>query len=899
MSQQTSDTPKVAAQLDTPVEARVKRLSRYYALLSAIDREIIHPSSRDELFARVCRIAVDVGAFKMAWIGQVSADGRSFIPEVDAEGADYLASISITLEGDVTALGPTGRAVRTGRIDICNDNQTDPRMSPWRDKQLAAGYRASVSIPLLEDGRVVAALTLYAGQPEFFDAEEKRLLEAIGDDISHALDVIAQREALNERNIALEKLAAENALAAVVFRSSGEGIVITDAARNILAVNPCFSGVTGYSAAEVRGRNPRLLQSGAHDTIFYQSMWASIEATGSWKGEITNRNKEGLLYPEWLSISAVHDANGAITHYVGIFSDLPARKEMQQRLQHLTHYDALTDLPNRSLFVDRLEQALLTAQRFKRSLALLWIDLVRFHALNDAHGHNAGDAVLRETAHRLGQLGRKGDTLARLSADEFGLVLANLSQESDIIDLARKVIDTLAIPVSFQGKEISVAANIGISIFPKDAGSAEALLKAADTALERAKQAGRDNFRFFAAGMDVDAERRLRLEADLHHALDHGELSLHYQPQIDMTTGHLCGVEALLRWSHPAMGPISPVEFIPLAEEIGLIHAIGAWVLKEACRQNKAWQDAGHTPLPVAVNLSVKQFHQPGLVDLIAEALRDSGLAPALLELELTESAFIGDVHEAAEIVKNIRALGVQLALDDFGTGYSSLSYLSGFPFDKIKIDQSFVHDITTNPVNAAIATATIAMARSLDLVVLAEGVETDAQMRFLRSRQCEAMQGHLFSKALPAAELTELLGSGRTLEVDAGGTPRETLLLVDDEPNILSALKRLLHRDGYAILTAESPAAAFDLLAVHNVQVIVSDQRMPEMNGTEFLEKVKKLYPETIRIVLSGYTDLETVTDAINRGAIYRFLTKPWDDEMLRNQIREAFRVAHGLARL
>ena len=322
-------------------------------------------------------------------------------------------------------------------------------------------------------------------------------------------------------------------------------------------------------------------------------------------------------------------------------------------------------------------------------------------------------------------------------------------------------------------------------------------------------------------------------------------------------------------------------------------------MLKEACRQNKAWQDAGHTPLPIAVNLSVRQFHQPGLLDQITDALRDSGMAPSLLELELTESAFIGDVREAAEIVKGIRALGVQLALDDFGTSYSSLAYLSGFPFDKIKIDQSFVRDITTNPVNAAIATATIAMARSLDLVVLAEGVETDAQMRFLRSHQCEAMQGYLFSKALPAAELAELLGSGRTLEVGAGETARETLLLVDDEPSILSALNRLLRRDGYTILTSESPAAAFDLLAQHEVQVIVSDQRMPEMSGTEFLERVKKLYPETIRIVLSGYTDLETVTDAINRGAIYRFLTKPWDDELLRKQIREAFRVARGLARL
>lgn len=690
---------------------------------------------------------------------------------------------------------------------------------------------------------------------------------------------------------------AQIALAAKVFEASGEGILICDAERNILAVNPYFCAATGYSPAEVIGRNPRLLKSDRQDESYYQRMWANIQTIGNWRGEIVNRAKDGQLINEWLSISTVRDAAGTPTHYIGIFSDLPERREMDERLRHLVQHDPLTDLPSRDLFLDRIEQAIPNARRFGRGFALLWVDLARFRVLNDRYGHRVGDTVLREVGARLAGLTRDGDTAARLSADEFGLLMTNLHAENDVITLARRVIETIAMPMMLDGDAIVLGCDIGISLFPKDGETSAALLKAADLALERAKAGGRDSFRFFSASMDSHAERQLRLETDLCIAMQQGQIHLHYQPQIDLASGHINGIEALLRWEHPVMGPISPVEFIPLAEETGQIQALGNWVLKEACAQCRRWQDGGLPPLPIAVNLSVKQFHQPDLVDIIATTLAESGLAPRLLELELTESAFIGDVVEAASIIQRIKALGVQLALDDFGTGYSSLAYLSGFPFDKIKIDQSFVHDITENPVNAAIATATIAMARSLNLVVLAEGVETDAQMQFLRTRRCEAIQGHLFSKALPADEVTRLLLAHQGLKVDAGETVADTLLIVDDEIGVLNAIHRLLRRDGYRILTAESPAAAFELLAQQPVQVIISDQRMPDMSGTEFFARVKQMYPKTVRIVLSGYTDLQSVTEAINRGAIYRFLTKPWDDEALRTQVREAFRVAHGLA--
>ena len=723
------------------------------------------------------------------------------------------------------------------------------------------------------DGKVVELKDIARG----FDhmAGQLQLLEA-----RHQADSAAQR------------------LAAMVFDASAEGIMITDAARRILRVNPRFCEITGYSAEEVIGQSPRVLHSGVQSAEFYVAMWESLGRDGRWQGEIVNQRKDGAHYIEWLSISLVRDEAGGVQYYIGQFSDLTQKKALDDRVTRLLNYDALTGLPNRTLFVDRLQQAMLAAERTGGGVAVFWIDLVRFRVLNDTFGHATGDVVLAEAGRRLAHIARAGDSAARLSADEFGLVMAGFEHETDIGMLAQRVIDAIRAPMQIDGAPMVIDVNIGISVFPKDGVRSEDLLKGADVALARAKGAGRGTFRFFAPGMDLIAERRLRLEAELRGALDGGQLALHYQPQIDLATGRVCGTEALMRWTHPVLGPISPVEFIPLAEEVGLIQPIGAWALVEACRQNKLWIDSGLPALPVAVNLSARQFHQADLVELIARTLSETGLPPALLELELTETAFIGDVSDAAQIIHRIKALGVLLALDDFGTGYSSLSYLSGFPFDKIKIDQSFVRDVTTNPVNAAIATATIAMARSLNLVVLAEGVETDAQMNFLRTRRCEAMQGHLFSKALPVAELTALLTAGHGLKVGAGDTATQrTLLLVDDEPNILSSLKRLLRRDGYEVLTAESPEIAFDLLAKHEVQVIVSDQRMPSMSGTEFLARAKKLYPNTVRLILSGYTDLDSVTDAINRGAIYRFLTKPWDDDKLRADVREAFRVAQGFA--
>ncbi len=584
---------------------------------------------------------------------------------------------------------------------------------------------------------------------------------------------------------------------------------------------------------------------------------------------------------------------------IGTLSDISERKESADRIHFLSNYDPLTHLPNRRLFSDRLQQKALSAERFDRRMGLIVFNINRFRMINDAVGAEAGDRILIEIAQRLSSLASGGDTVGRLSGNEFGFILDNLEHERELIALVQKILALMALPIESEEQNITVSCSMGISIAPRDGHTVSELLRAADTALGQARQSGHNSFCFYSPQMNADAARRLGLEAALGKALEQHEFSVHYQPQISLDSGRLIGMEALLRWHNPVFGSVSPAEFIPVAEEAGLIVPIGEWVLRTACRQTKQWRDLGFGQLHCAVNLSARQFRQPNLLQVIEETLKETGLPSEALELEITETAFIDDVEEAIRVCRAIKRLGVKLSLDDFGTGYSSLAYVSRFPFDKIKIDQSFVHDIVENPVNAAIATAAIVMARSLNLTILAEGVETQAQASFLRGRRCDAVQGYLFSRPLSTTDFTQLLAEKKHFPVDnpSPNTAQPTLLLVDDEPNILSALRRLFHREGYRILEATTPAEAFEHLARNTVQVILCDQRLGPMTGSEVLARVKQLYPNTVRMMLTGYIEVDAITEAINRGAVFRVLSKPWEDDELREQVRSAFRIAFELS--
>ncbi len=548
-------------------------------------------------------------------------------------------------------------------------------------------------------------------------------------------------------------------LAAAVFDSSTEGIIITARDGRILQVNPAFTAITGYRPEEVIGRNPRMFSSGRHDTDFYRTLWNTVLSSGQWQGEIWNRRKNGEIYPEWLSISSIRSPSGEIVYFVATFSDITERKRAEDNILHQAYHDALTNLPNRVLFKDRLEQSLAFARRLKhRKVAVLFIDLDRFKLVNDSLGHAVGDQLLQRVAQRLSEVGRQSDTLARLGGDEFTFLLPDVDHVEEATVVADKVLAALKQPFVIGGRDIFVSASIGISMYPDDGADVETLMKHADTAMYRVKKQGRNGFHIYTSALDQHSQRRLELESQLHTALERQQLVLHYQPQFDLVEGRIRGVEALIRWQHPELGMISPAEFIPLAEESGLIVPIGAWVLETACRQAHAWKEAGFPDLVMSVNLSVRQFFGEDIVRQVMQAIDDYRLAAHVLELEITESVAMEDVPYTIRTLESLAASGLRLAIDDFGTGYSSLSQLRKMPVGILKIDRSFVQDITTNPDDAAIVNAVITMAHRLGLKVIAEGVESQAQLAHLREQQCDFAQGFLFSRPLPVAELEALL---------------------------------------------------------------------------------------------------------------------------------------------
>jgi diguanylate cyclase (GGDEF)-like protein/PAS domain S-box-containing protein len=542
--------------------------------------------------------------------------------------------------------------------------------------------------------------------------------------------------------------------AAAVFDCTREGVLVTDAQGLIVHVNRAFIEITGYQCEDVLGHRPSLFKSGRHSASFYQAMFQTLERDGEWSGEIWNRRKSGEIYPQWQTIRVIRDDQGQISHYVAVFSDISAIKHSEHELAHLAHHDPLTDLPNRLLFTDRAEQALASAQAHKRGCALLLLDLDHFKIINDSLGHNVGDQLLKTVGERLQGLFGSGVTLARLGGDEFAVLAESCPQLVQAAALAQRILDAMKEPFIFDGHQLFISASIGISLFPSDALSAEQLLRNADSALFKAKSAGREGYALYTEELTAHAQHRVEMAGELRRALEQQELRVYYQPVHELQNSRLIGVEALVRWQHPERGLVPPGDFIPIAERTGLIADIDAWVMDQACRQMCQWLADGAPLTFLAVNVSSRLFARRELYDQVAKVLHDTGLDPAFLELEVTESAVMEDPEVALEQMHRLRELGLRLAIDDFGTGYSSLLRLKRLPVQKLKIDQGFVAGLPWDEDDAAIVRVVIALAQSMGMQVHAEGIEQVDQARFLLEQQCDLGQGYWFGRPMPASEL-------------------------------------------------------------------------------------------------------------------------------------------------
>ncbi len=711
-------------------------------------------------------------------------------------------------------------------------------------------------------------------------------------DMARLLPVVQRELVEADERRQRRRIEAETRKLSNAVEQASNAIFITDRDGAIEYVNPAFEETTGYKREEVIGKNARLLKSDKHDAEYFHTLWDTILHGDTFQDVMVNRKKSGALYYEEKTISPLKDDSGNLTHFISTGTDITDKLQTQERLQFLAYYDLLTNLPNRAQLMNHLEYALLRSQRTQDGVALILINLDRFKIINDTLGREVGDDILLIQSERLKTLIKERDTLARLTGDEFAILLDDVKSPEQIPGFVEQVLAAVTQPINIGTHEFYMGASIGISLYPEDGDDSLLLLRSADSALHRAKEQGGGNYQFYSPDMSSRAFERLNMEAGLRRALENKEFLLYYQPLVDVRSGEITAMETLLRWQHPELGMVGPDRFIPLLEETGLILPVGEWILETACRQAAQWQKLFAHPIRIAVNLSGRQFHDPNLSTTVFRILRDCDLQPAMLELEITESTIMQNAQQTTDTLHALTDIGVRFSIDDFGTGYSSLAYLKRFAVDCLKIDRSFVQDIIHDPDSFSIAKSIIALAHSLNLEVVAEGIENDSQLRMLVLLNCDMLQGYYFSKPVPDSELPRLIREHRRLEFSDMQLQKgnRTLLIVDDDQNILSALKRVLRREDIDLLTASSGEEGLELLAKREVGVILSDQRMRGMSGTDFLGRVMALHPQTIRIILSGFTDQGTIMEAVNTGHVYKFISKPWEEDFLRASLREAF---------
>jgi len=746
----------------------------------------------------------------------------------------------------------------------------------------------SLRIPLSTGTRSRGMMCLTVGDGPLAD-DDRQVLETVGSQIAVAVErahLYGNMERLvDERTAALES---ERALLAAVVNLSGALVCVVDGDGNIRLFNPACEQTSGWRAEEVLGRPFRdLFRRADNEPVEFKASPAGavpVQESGEWIA------RDGTVRAVIWSSTMLRRADGSVQYVVTAGMDVTELRRAEESLRYLSNFDRETGLPNDVLLRDRVRQMQARVIDGKPLLGYMLLRLTRLQVIRASLGLEAEQALLRQAASRLGELQDADLTIARTGERTFTLA-ALRANETELAALARQVLERMERAFVHGDEDVHLDPCIGIALFPNDADDYDGLAQDAEAALQRALASKDERYAFYRPELNDGLYERFRFENALRRALERDELVVYYQPQASLATGQLIGFEALLRWQHPELGLIPPGRFIGLAEETGLVLPIGERVLRLACAQSMAWQRAGLRAVPVSVNLSARQF-SARIVDTVAQTLAETGLEPKLLELELTESASMEDPEKTVDILCRLKEMGVCLAIDDFGTGYSNLNYLKRFPVDRLKLDQSFVRDLTSDPDDLAIARAVIAMGHGLRLDVIAEGVETEGQLALLAQNGCDEVQGYLFGRPAAPDDCARMLREEKALDLGKLQPQpyHRTMLYVDDEVNLLAAIRRAMRQSGYRVLVASNAREAFEILATTEVGVIVCDQRMRGMSGTEFLARVKQMYPLAVRMVLSGYTDLQSVTDAVNRGAIFKFLTKPWIDTELDEAVREAF---------
>jgi diguanylate cyclase (GGDEF)-like protein len=735
------------------------RLGRMYAALSATNEAIMQARSPEELYQRVCdAVAARGGRFLSALIF-LAQPSSPWLKQAAVSSKTNRAQLSQNPRVSIDPAHPegrgsTGQAFREQRPIVLNDYMNDERTIPWRKAMEGTGVRGMASLPIIRGGQSIGALLMYAREVNSFDDETVKLLERITENLAFALDNFDH---------AAERRAAENA----VRESEARFRALTKLSSDWYWEQDAefrYTRVESYRGDEPPDGHSHLGKHGWETGYVPESLggWEErrrlLEAHQPYRDVVMYRvNPDGTRRYISMSGEPVFDVDGRFRGYRGVSREITDKRRAEERIEYLATHDALTGLPNRVMFSQVLHLAIASAQRYQRGLAVLLIDLDRFKIINETLGHEAGDNVLKEMSVRLKNCLRTSDVVARLGGDEFVVLLQDIDEGSEISTVARKILSTLMKPINVRGQECRLTASLGICSYPGDGVDEQSLMKNADSAMYLAKEEGKNNFQFYSHHMNNQSLERLTLETSLQGALERNEFALHYQPKVDLRTGAISGVEALIRWKS-SMGLVSPAQFIPLAEETGLIVPIGRWVLRTACQQNVEWQRAGLPPMRMAVNLSARQFGDENLLADIRTALADSGMRPELLELEITEGMVMKNADRALKLIGSLKEMGVYLAIDDFGTGYSSLAQLKRFPIDTLKIDRSFIRDIPDDAEDKAITEAIIAMGRSLNLTIVAEGVETEAQAAFLREHACDEMQGYYFSKPIVAEDLATML---------------------------------------------------------------------------------------------------------------------------------------------